>query len=161
MDNSPGWAEFRYDVPVMMINCDIPLSIGHGLSCWNLVLFRGYSSFRPGDIISKLLSYMLLSYCFHPGCPAYVILDMVILIRLVYHPKFMFLYTVDPRIFHLVRRDFDVVAVDGTRDWPWWVPTRWFQVPAGWIDGKYHGRYKSVSTIRASTIGTLPDTRLG
>ncbi|KAH9521388.1 hypothetical protein DERF_005050 [Dermatophagoides farinae] len=34
-------------------------------------------------------------------------------------------------------------------------------VPAGWIDGKYHGRYSLVSTIRASTIGTLPDTRLG
>ncbi|KAH9506244.1 hypothetical protein DERF_010986 [Dermatophagoides farinae] len=24
----------------------------------------------------------------------------------------------DPRIFYLVRRDFDVVAVDGAHDWP-------------------------------------------
>ncbi|KAH9506241.1 hypothetical protein DERF_010983 [Dermatophagoides farinae] len=42
--------------------------------------------------------------------------DMVILIRWFYHPKFCFEYYT--RIFHLVRRDFDVVAVDGTHDWP-------------------------------------------
>ncbi|KAH9528761.1 hypothetical protein DERF_002676 [Dermatophagoides farinae] len=83
----------------------------------------------PVISFQKLLSIiLLLSYCFPPRLVQLTLIlglikcsfcdntDMVILIRWFYHPKFCFEYYT--RIFHLVRRDFDVVAVDGTHDWP-------------------------------------------